>query len=61
LAGSRLNRRFILDVVRWLESGALTPARMITQTFPAQDARAAFDLIERRPARTLKVQPAFDA
>jgi L-gulonate 5-dehydrogenase len=61
LGGSRLNRRFIPEVVRWLESGALKPAGMITQTFAAQDARAAFELIERHPERTLKVQLAFDA
>jgi L-gulonate 5-dehydrogenase len=61
LAGSRLNRRFIPDVVRWLESGALKPAGMITQTFAAEDARAAFDLVERHPERTLKVQLAFGA
>jgi len=61
LAGSRLNRRFIPEVVRWLESGALKPAGMITQTFAAQDARAAFDLVERRPEQTLKVQLAFDS
>lgn len=60
LVGSRLNRRFIPEVVGWLGSGALTPAGMITQTFPAAEARAAFDLVERHPERTLKVQLAFD-
>ena len=61
LVGSRLNRRFIPEVVGWLESGALKPAAMITQTFAAADAAAAFDLIERHPEQTLKVQLAFDA
>ncbi len=61
LVGSRLNRRFIPEIVGWLESGALKPASMITQTFAAQDARAAFDLVEQHPERTLKVQLAFDA
>jgi L-gulonate 5-dehydrogenase len=61
LVGSRLNRRFIPEVVRWLEDGRLKPTGMITQTFAAADARAAFDLIEHHPERTLKVQLAFDA
>lgn len=34
---------------------------MITQTFAAEDARAAFDLIETHPEQTIKVQLAFDA
>jgi L-gulonate 5-dehydrogenase len=34
---------------------------MITQTFAARDAAAAFALIERDPASTIKVQLAFDA
>jgi L-gulonate 5-dehydrogenase len=61
LVGSRLNRRFIPDVVGWLESGALRPAPMITQTFAATDARAAFEVVEKHPEQTLKVQLAFDA
>jgi L-gulonate 5-dehydrogenase len=35
--------------VRWLESGALQPVDMISHAFAAQDARAAFDLIETHP------------
>lgn len=61
LVGSRLNRRFIPEVIGWLESGALKPAGMITQTFAASDAAAAFDLVEKHPEQTLKVQLAFDA
>lgn len=59
LVGSRLNRRFIPQTVEWLASGKLQPAGMITQTFAARDARAAFDLIERDPASTIKVQLDF--
>lgn len=59
--GSRLNRRLLPQVVGWLESGRLRPEAMITQTFAAQDARAAFDLVENAPGRTVKVQLAFDA
>lgn len=59
LTGSRLNRRFIPQVVEWLEKGELQPAGMITQTFPASQAQAAFDLIEQWPEQTLKVQLAF--
>jgi L-gulonate 5-dehydrogenase len=60
LVGSRLNRRFIPEVVGWLESGQLQPATMITQTFAANDAQRAFDFVERHPDQTLKVQLAFD-
>lgn len=60
LVGSRLNRRFIPEVVRWLEAGTLKPKAMITQSFDAKDARAAFDLIEQNPEQTLKVQLIFE-
>jgi L-gulonate 5-dehydrogenase len=59
LVGSRLNRHLLPEVVQWLESGRLKPAAMITQTFAAEDARAAFDLVENHPERTVKVQLAF--
>ena len=61
IVGSRLNRRFIPQVVEWLSQGRLRPAGMITQTFAARDARAAFDLVENEPARTIKVQLDFGA
>src|SRR4051794_27018467 len=32
---------------------------MITQTYPARDARAAFDLIEQHPEQTIKVHLDF--
>jgi len=59
LVGSRLNRKLLPQVVQWLESGALRPQAMITQTFAAADAREAFDLIEKNPGSTVKVQLAF--
>ena len=59
LVGSRLNRRLLPSVVEWLASGRLAPADMITQTFSARDARAAFALIEQHPERTVKVQLDF--
>ena len=59
LVGSRLNRQLLPEVVGWLESGRLRPAAMITQTFAAAEARAAFELVERHPERTVKVQLAF--
>ncbi|TCL93927.1 L-gulonate 5-dehydrogenase [Rhizobium sp. PP-WC-2G-219] len=59
LVGSRLNRRFIPEVIGWLEAGLLRPEAMITQTFDARDARAAFDLVEKHPEQTLKVQLIF--
>ena len=61
LVGSRLNRRLLPEVIGWLESGRLTPEAMITQTFAATDARAAFDLVEQHPEQTIKVQLSFDA
>jgi len=60
LVGSRLNRRLLPRVIGWLESGRLSPAGMITQTFRATDARAAFDLVESHPEQTVKVQLRFD-
>jgi L-gulonate 5-dehydrogenase len=59
LVGSRLNRHLLPEVVQWLESGSLKPAAMITQTFAARDARAAFDLVESHPEQTVKVQLVF--
>ena len=59
VVGSRLNRRFIPQVVEWLSEGRLQPAGMVTQTFAAREARAAFDLIENEPGRTIKVQLDF--
>lgn len=59
LVGSRLNRKLLPHVVSWLAEGKLRPAPMITQTFAAHEARAAFDLIETRPQDTIKVQLAF--
>lgn len=59
LAGSRLNRRLMPQVVAWLESGQLRPDAMITQTFAAHEAQAAFDLIAKSPDRTVKVQLDF--
>jgi L-gulonate 5-dehydrogenase len=60
VVGSRLNRGFLPRVVEWLASGRLQGAAMITQTFAATEARAAFDLIEQHPEQTMKVQLAFD-
>jgi L-gulonate 5-dehydrogenase len=59
LVGSRLNRRLLPEVMDWLAAGRLAPAAMITQTFSARDAQAAFDLIEQHPERTVKVQLDF--
>lgn len=59
IVGSRLNRRLLPRVVEWLAEKRLDPQDMITQVFPAQDAHAAFELIEKEPQRTLKVQLHF--
>lgn len=59
LVGSRLNKRFIPQTLQWMAEGKLKPAGMITQTFDARDAAAAFELIEREPQKTIKVQLDF--
>lgn len=59
IVGSRLNRRLLPRVVEWLADKRLDPQGMITQVFAASEARAAFDLIEQEPQRTLKVQLDF--
>ncbi|MBZ9675033.1 Zn-dependent oxidoreductase [Mesorhizobium sp. ES1-1] len=59
IVGSRLNRRLLPHVVEWLADKRLDPQGMITQVFAASEARAAFDLIEQEPQRTLKVQLDF--
>jgi L-gulonate 5-dehydrogenase len=59
LYGSRLNRGLIPQVVDWLEGGGLRPAAMITQTFAARDVAAAFELFEKEPGKTIKIQLDF--
>jgi len=59
LYGSRLNRGLIPEVVGWLESGKLKPEAMITQTFAAKDVVAAFELFEKEPGKTIKIQLDF--
>ena len=59
LVGSRLNRRLLPQVLEWLAEGRLSPAAMITHTFAARDAVAAFDLVDRHPEQTIKVQLDF--
>lgn len=57
--GSRLSRRLLPQVVAWLDSGALRPAAMISDTFAARDARDAFAHIRENPSSTIKVQLEF--
>jgi L-gulonate 5-dehydrogenase len=59
IVGSRLNRKLLPRVVEWLARKQLSPEAMITQVFAAEDAQLAFDLIEREPENTLKVQLDF--
>ncbi len=59
IVGSRLNRKLLTRVVEWLARKQLSPEAMITQVFAAEDAQLAFDLIERQPENTLKVQLDF--
>jgi len=59
IVGSRLNRKLLPRVVEGLATQKLLPEAMITQVFAAEDAQAAFDLIEREPENTLKVQLDF--
>lgn len=57
--GSRLSRKLMPDVVRWLESGALQPAGMVRDTLAAEHAGAAFDMLRDNPSETIKVHLAF--
>nr|WP_306264881.1 Zn-dependent oxidoreductase [Pararhizobium sp. IMCC3301] len=57
--GSRLNRKLVPEVVDWMASGALQPQSMISHTYEAEDADAAFALIRENPSSTIKVQLKF--
>lgn len=59
LAGSRLNRHLLPRVVVWFKTRRIDPRGLVTQVFPAADAQAAFDLIQRDPGSTMKVQLDF--
>lgn len=59
LFGSRLNNRFMPQVLQWFADGALDAQALITQTYAAADARQAFALIEQEPFKTIKVQLVF--
>jgi L-gulonate 5-dehydrogenase len=57
--GSRLSARLLPKVVSWLEEGKLSPEHMITHSFPAEEARAAFDIMENTPSEAIKIQLEF--
>ncbi|MCY4461324.1 MAG: zinc-binding alcohol dehydrogenase family protein [Albidovulum sp.] len=57
--GSRLSRNFLPQVVAWLENGELQPKAMISDTFAAEDAKAAFARIRNDRSSTIKVQLEF--
>ena len=57
--GSRLSRRLLPRVVAWLQEGKLDPGPMITHTFPAEEASAAFDFLEKESSTAIKVQLDF--
>ncbi|MHA1554636.1 MAG: zinc-binding dehydrogenase, partial [Alphaproteobacteria bacterium] len=57
--GSRLSRRLLPRVIGWLQEGRLAPASMITHTFPAKEAKAAFEFLETDPFAAIKVQLDF--
>ncbi len=59
IAGSRLNRHLLPRVVVWFKTRRIDPRGLVTQVFPAADAQAAFDLIQRDPGSTMKVQLDF--
>ncbi|TPJ49575.1 Zn-dependent oxidoreductase [Mesorhizobium sp. B2-6-4] len=60
LHGSRLSQKLLPQVVGWLDQGRLSPAAMITHTFAAAEAKAAFSLIESEPGQVVKVHLDFD-
>ncbi len=57
--GSRLSRGYLPQIIEWIEDEKLKPANMITHTFPARKAQAAFDFINQYPSSTIKVQLEF--
>lgn len=60
IAGSRLNRHLLPRVVVWFKTRRIDPRGLVSQVFPARDAEAAFELIQRDPGSTMKVQLSFD-
>jgi L-gulonate 5-dehydrogenase len=59
VTGGTTGLGFIPQVVEWFAQGCLKSAGTITQTFPAEDARLAFDLAENEPGHTIKVHLDF--
>ena len=60
VVGSRLSNFRFPEVIEGLESGALTPGKMRTHSFPAEKAEEAMRLIMEHPDKVCKITLAFD-
>ena len=59
VVGSRLNNYRFPEVIRGFESGALTPRKLVTHSFPFGKAAEAIDLIRNKPEEVCKVLLTF--
>lgn len=60
VVGSRLSNFRFPEVIEGLESGALTPGKMRTHSFPAEKAEEAMRLIMEHPEKVCKITLTFD-
>jgi len=60
VVGSRLSNYRFPEVIEGFESGALTPDKMRTHSFPAQDVEEAMKLIMEHPEQVCKITLTFD-
>ena len=59
IRGSRLSCNKFDQVVGWVESGYVDPAKLISHVFPMEQADKAFEQIAKDPAGTMKVILSF--
>ena len=59
IRGSRLSCNKFDQVVGWVESGYVDPAKLISHVFPVEQADKAFAQIAEDPAGTMKVILSF--
>jgi threonine dehydrogenase-like Zn-dependent dehydrogenase len=55
-AGNTPHRKYIPDLIELVESGAIDPAEILTQTEPLADAIEAYKAFDRRESGWIKVE-----
>jgi len=60
-AGNTPHRKYIPDLVDLVETGAIDPAQILTQTEPLTDAIEAYKAFDRRQSGWVKVELTPDA